>query len=134
MRLTKFFGWMLPLVLVWTASAADGQTTIGVAPSDGLTMLVKRFSVPTGTTIVGAQFQNNDPRTIFPEVMLVRGVAAAISEGTVVTRVTNVSETTPGTVTLAWPQAMQVSQSDNYYLAVRMPAGSGKQGPGNGPA
>lgn len=134
MRFGKFsLGATVPLVLASMASAAVDQT-VGVAPSDGMTMLVKRFSVAKGTVIVGAQFQNNDPRTIFPEVVLVRGVASAMSEGTVAARVSNVSETATGIVSVTWSRPIQAAQSEDYYLGVRMPAGARKQGPGNGPA
>src|SRR5262245_34970388 len=123
MRHGRFFGALFILLLAPVAVAGMEQTTIGVAPSDGLSMLVKRFSVATGTTIVGAECQNNDSRTIFPEVLLVRGVGDAISQGTVVARVANASETAAGVVTISWPQAIQTVQNENYYLAVRMPAG-----------
>src|SRR5262249_6885173 len=68
------------------------------------------------------------------EVLLVRGVGDAISQGTVVARVANASETAAGVVTISWPQAIQTVQNENYYLAVRMPAGAGKRGAGNGAA
>src|SRR5437867_1645516 len=104
MRFDKFsVAAMALLVLASMASAAVNQT-VGVAPSDGLTMLVKRFPVAKGTVILGAQFQNNDPRTIFPEVVLVRGVTSAMSEGTVVARVSDVSETAAGIVSVTWSQ------------------------------
>jgi hypothetical protein len=97
-------------------------------------MLVKRFPVAAGTTILGAAFKNNDPRTVFPEVLLVRGVMDALSEGTTVARATNVSETASGTVSVTWSQPVRATQSEDYYIGVRMPAGPGKQGRGDGPA
>jgi hypothetical protein len=95
-------------------------------------MFVKEFAVPAGTTIFGAQFENNDASTIFPEVLLVRGPASGISGGTVVTSATNIRESALGNVTIAWSTPIVVSTDATYYLGVCPPAGSVRQGTGMG--
>ena len=125
------------LALLVSAGAEIGSAAsrmVGVVPSDGIAMFVKSFPVSAGTTILGAEFENNDPRTIFPEVVLLRGVSSAIVDGAVVARATNVGETAPGRVQVLWSAPVQVGSADVYYVGVRIPQGSCKQGPGNGPA
>ena len=106
--------------------------TIGIRPCDGTTMVVKQFSVPAGTSINGVEFQNNDDRTVFPEVTLVRGVATALSQGTVVARESDIREASNGWVRVTWTTVATTSP-ETYAVAVRFPAGAGKQGAGSGP-
>lgn len=106
---------------------------VGVRPADGVAMLVKSFPVAGGTTILGARFRNNDSRTVFPEVLLVHGLATSIGEGMILARVTDVSESSAGLAQVTWPQPVVADGSGDYLVAVRMPAGKEKQGPGNGP-
>ena len=124
------------LAIVIAAGADAGLAAdrmVGIVPSDGTNMLVKAFAVPAGTTILGAQFENNDPSTTFPEVVLVRGPASALSAGAVVAPVNNVRETALGSVTLTWPAPVSVFEPTTFYLGVCPPAGSVRQGPGVGP-
>jgi len=107
--------------------------TVGLDPCDGQTMFVKEFEVSAGTTITGATFQNNDPRTVFPEVVLVRGDGAALSEGTSLEQVVDVRETADGWVHVTWSSAVTVAEAGTYRVGVRFPEGPGKQGDGNGP-
>jgi len=128
---------VLQVALVGMLGALPASATslmVGLQPSNGVTMLVKRFPVAARTTILGAQFQNNDARTVFPEVLLVRGASRSVGEGTVLARVTNVGESAAGIVQVTWPQPIVADASEDYFVAVRIPAGTGKQGPGNGPA
>jgi hypothetical protein len=114
-------------------TAGASERMLGIVPSDGSTMFAKRFSVAAGTMIAGAQFRNNDARTVFPEVALVSGVSTAIAEGQVVARVRNVSEAAGGMVNVLWDEPFRTVQGGDYFLLVHIPAGSGKQGSGNGP-
>ncbi len=117
--------------------ATGGQATdrmLGLVPSDGVAMLVNQFSVRAGTTITGAQFANNDRATLFPSVVLLRGSLGSVSEGTVIASVANVQESSGGGVTVLWPTPVVVSEAGTYYVAVRIPAGPGKQAIGRGPA
>lgn len=136
MSYTRFFASVVLALAVHpgaeTASAATRM--VGVVPSDGVAMLVKSFSVSAGTTILGVEFENNDPRTTFPDVVLVRGASSAIADGMLAARTTEVSETASGWVRVLWSQPVQVVTADVYYVGVRIPEGPGKQGPGNGPA
>jgi len=129
---TIFCGAMLAITAGAACSPA-AELLVGVQPSDGVTMLAKRFSVAAGTTILGAEFRNNDARVVFPEIILVRNVTGAIGEGTVVARVTNASEVAGGSVQVTWSQPV-VAEAGDYFVAVKLPAGDGKQGAGNGPA
>jgi len=126
------------LALIGSASQTASAATkmVGVVPSDGVAMFVKRFSVEAGTTILGVEFSNNDARTVFPAVLLVRGVSTALQEGEIVARVADVRETAvaPGLVRVVWPRPIEVTQAEEYFVAVRIPSGPGKTGPGNGPA
>jgi hypothetical protein len=96
-------------------------------------MMVKAFWVPAGQTITGVEFQNNDARTVFPEVMLVRGLSTAVGQGTVERRAADVTETSPGVVHVTWSPAVEATDETPYYVCVRFPAGPGKQGAGVGP-
>jgi len=109
-----------------------GAATVGISPCDGETMFVKQFSVLAGATITGVEFQNNDAETVFPEVVLVRGGGASLSEGTEVRSATNVSETASGLVQVTW-SPLVASEAGTYRVGVRFPAGPGKEGPGDGP-
>lgn len=122
----------LGVLALWPqAPAAAG--TVGLNPCDGLTMFVKEFVVPAGTTIAGVAFQNNDARTVFPEVVLVRGDCAVLSQGTTVARAEDVRETADGWVQGTWATAVSVTEDGTFRVGVRFPEGAGKQGDGNGP-
>jgi len=124
------------VLLVSTALPADHSSAasrmVGVEPSDGVAMLVKRFSVASGATIVGVQFESNDPRTVFPEVLLVRGATSTLDEGTVVASRADVSGA--GVVEVLWTTPVQVTGKTDFLVGIRIPAGPGKRGLGNGPA
>lgn len=114
------------------ANALD--STIGLNPSDGVNMFVKAFAVSAGTTITGTQFTSNDPETVFPTVVLVRGGTSSLSTGTTVRTATNAGETSSGVVTVTWSSFVTVSESGTYYVGIAPPSGAGKQGAGDGPA
>ena len=122
------------LVGLWTGSGDAAELLLGVSPADGMSMFVKQFSLSAGATIEGIEFRNNDPQTVFPEVLLIRDVVDAVNEGTVVARAANVRETSPGQVRVLWSQPVRVSEPGTYWAAVRMPAGQRKDALGNGPA
>lgn len=129
---TQIVGLAIVAVLVSTAGAADRM--LGVVPSDGTTMLVKAFAVAAGTVITGAQFENNDPASVFPEAQLIRGPVTALNDGEVVASATNLQEVAGGLVSLTWPSAVTVTEAGTYYVGLCMPNGAVKQGPGQGPA
>lgn len=120
-------------VAVSAGTGAAANRMVGVVPSNGTNMLVKAFDIGSETTIRGARFDNNDPATVFPEVLLVWGPVSAISEGTVVASASNVHETSLGVVEVTWTTTISASPG-TYYLAICPPAGAGKQGAGVGPA
>lgn len=109
-------------------SGAGADRMVSVLPRDGVTRLVKEFSVGAGTTITGAQFESDGAATVFPFVELVRGPMDAISEVAVAASVANVVATTSGIVSITWSQPVAVTTSGTYYVAVCMPAGPGKLG------
>jgi hypothetical protein len=106
---------------------------VGLVPTDGATMLIKRFSVATGTTITGVRLENNDAATTFPEVALVRGPLASVAGGAVVASASNVQPMS-GLATVIWPSPVSVVQAGTYYVAVRFPSASGRHSAGRGPA
>lgn len=109
-------------------------TTIGLQPCDGVNKFVKSFHVVNGATITGARFTNNDNRTVFPSVALLRGGTSSLSEGTVLRAATNVTETSTGVVSVTWSSPVSVSEAGTYCIAITPPEGTGKQGAGSGPA
>lgn len=113
------------------AAAADRM--VGVVPTNGATVLAKQFSVAAGTTITGVRFENNDGRTTYPEITLVRGPLTKLDDGTMVARASDV-QPGAGVVSVLWPTVVTAAQAGTYYVAVRFPAGPGKQGTGLGPA
>jgi hypothetical protein len=123
---------LLTLVL-GSAAAVHADCLVGLNPCDGTTMMVKAFTAAEGQVIAGVEFRNNDARTVFPEVILVRGAATAVSQGTVVRRATDVSETAGGMVQVAWSPSYVAEAAETYLVCVRFPAGPGKQGGGVGP-
>lgn len=129
----RLIGVLAPGVLaLWPHSSAVAGT-VGIDPCDGLTMFVKEFSVAAGTTITGVAFQNNDSRTVFPEVVLVHGDGAALSDGTSLAQATDVGETAEGWVRVTWRSGVEVTEAGTYRVGVRFPEGPGKLGDGNGP-
>jgi hypothetical protein len=97
-------------------------------------MLVKSFAVDAGTTIMGVRFENNDPATVFPEVVLLRGPLEALGEETALASAANVRETSGGVVAVTWTTPVVTGEAGTYYVGVCPPAGPGKQGLGVGPA
>lgn len=124
LALSVFALWPLP-------RAAAG--TVGLNPCDGLTMFVKEFQVSAGTTITGVAFENNDARTVFPQVVFVRGDGGTLSAGTTVAQAEDLQETADGWVRVTWTSAVSVTEDGTFRVGVRFPEGSGKQGDGNGP-
>jgi hypothetical protein len=107
---------------------------VGIVPSDGVAMLVKSFAVEAGTTITGVAFENNDPGTVFPEVVLLRGPLVTVAAGTVLSWAADVRETEAGMVVVRWATPVAADEPGTYYVGVCPPAGRGMQGPGVGPA
>jgi flagellar hook capping protein FlgD len=112
--------------------AAAAERIVSIVPSDGIAMLVKRVSAPAGTTISGVTFGNNDPRTVFPEVLLLQDVTDAVGAGSIRARATDVTGGDVGGVTVTWAEPI-TSDGRDYFVAVRFPNGPGRQGIGNGP-
>jgi len=128
--------WLFVTVVTCAAAgaASAAERFVGLVPSDGVGMFVKSFEVPAGTTIDGVEFASNDPATVFPEVTLVRGGLRALSEGDVVGSIMNVAAASSGLSISSWPSPVQVNVAGTYYVAIRVPAGPGKQRRGVGPA
>lgn len=120
-------------VCLSSAPLRASQRMVGLVPTDGEAKLVKRFLVPAGTVVLGASFANNDCNTVFPEVALVWGAVSALSEGDVVASATGVQEVALGEVNVLWSEPIRTTQVSEYLVAVRLPAGYGRQGPGVGP-
>ena len=131
----KWLRWLaLTCGIAFATGAGAVDRMVGLAPSDGVAMFAKRFTVEPGTIILGAQFANNDPTTRFPAVVLVRGGVSRLSEGPVVATVTDVQGTSGGTISVTWPAPITVFETESYFVGVRPPRGPGKQGVGRGPA
>lgn len=123
--------WSCVCILASVVLAADRM--VGVVPTDGASILAKRFSVAAGTMITGVRFENNDGRTTYPEITLVRGSLTRLDEGTLVASAGHV-QPGAGVVSVLWPTAVTAAETGTFYVAVRFPAGPGKQGAGQGPA
>jgi len=121
------------IVIFMGAESEATELLVGLNPPDGATALAKRFHVTAGTTVVGATIGNNDPRTVFPEVLLVRSAGRTLSEGVVVASATIVEESSPGQSAVIW-DPISVTEDGDYLVVVRFPRGSRKQGPGDGAA
>lgn len=55
--------------------------------------------------------RGHDARTVFPELVLVRGGGAALSEGTPLAQATDVRETAGGCVLVSWRSALVVTEA-----------------------
>lgn len=120
-------------VVLW-ASIADAATRmLGVNPADGVAMFVKKFTLGVGTTVLGAQFESNDPQTVFPKVQLIRDGAGRLSDGVIVAERTSVSGAEQGVVSFNWTAPVVIAETGDYYLAIGIPAGPGKERLGVGP-
>jgi len=116
------------------STTGHAQRMLGVTPSDGEVMLLKAFTVPTGTEILGAQFTNNDPNTVFPEVILFGGKLSSLVSGDVFASISNIQEDAGGVAKALWEQPIQVTTEELFYVGIRFPAGPGKLGLGTGAA
>src|SRR5438309_930812 len=63
------------LVLLAASTSTNAVQVDGIigAVSNGGSYFVKRFSVPAGSVIVGAELVSNDLQTVFPKVALFEG-------------------------------------------------------------
>ena len=138
MRSTLFERSLVTLLLgsaVLASAAAAVDRMVGLVPSNGVAMFVKVFTVSEGTVITGMQFTSNDPTTVFPSVVLVRGpVGSGLAGGTTVASAANVQEASGSLVTVTWSSAISVTETGTYYVGVCPPSGAGKQSVGHGPA
>lgn len=131
----KLFLALAPALLLTLASAQDASATnevVGLVSSQTGAALVKQFRVAAGSVIIGAQFINNDDRSTFPKVTLLRGPAARISEATVLAEFTNVRAASAHRVTLVVPPVAVVT-SEDLYLVVSFPPSDGVRGASDGP-
>ncbi len=123
---------------VLLGASSPGRATVvdrvvgAVAPNGGA-QLVKRFSVPAGSVIVGIEFMSNDLRTVFPKVALLQGTLERTSEAAALAEVQNVRPGLRHRVQVAVP-AVTVSKSQDLYVAVTLPASDGVEAVTNGPA
>jgi hypothetical protein len=79
--------------------------------------MVKRFAVPSGSVIVGIEIKNNDDRTLFPRIALVRGAVTRLSEGSVLAEGTDVAATGRHRVRLVFAPVV-IQEPQNLYVAV----------------
>lgn len=112
------------------AFAATNQV-VGLVSSEPGAALVKRFRVPAGTVVTGIEFVNNDDRSEFPKVALLRGPATRLSEAAVLAQVTNVRTTSPHRVRVS-VSATALESAADLYVAVTFPASDGVRGTGDG--
>jgi hypothetical protein len=119
----------LMAILALIASSASGsERLVRIVPNEGQAMIVKAFTVSSGSTIVGAEFTTDGTTTVFPAVSLLRGPAASVHAATLVATVENVSSGSGTTVSVTWPSAIEVSESGTYFVVVHMPASAVRVG------
>lgn len=124
--LTLMSALLLAALIAGQGAAADRM--VGVRPADGTAKFVKVFEVQSGTTIRGVAFESNGDFETFSSVALLTGAIHSLAEATVVTSVSNVEDTGPGTVSVTWTSPIEVSETTDYYVAIQPPASSGKIG------
>jgi hypothetical protein len=108
------------------------ERMVGIRPGDGMAMLVKQLTVRPGTEIQGVEFDNNDARSVYPELVLAEGVGTSFQEGRVLGRAQNVSGGADGKVRVTFNPPV-VTSSGECFLGVRFPDGGRREGAGNGP-
>jgi hypothetical protein len=114
-----------------TAAAVQVDQFVG-ATSSGGAYFVKRFSVPAGSVIVGAELVTNDLRTSFPRVKLLLGNGRRLGSLTQRAELVDVQATTRHVVQATF-SAVQVDQPQNVYVAVGLPSNTGVRSVGDGP-
>ena len=105
---------------------------VGIWPSDGVAMLVKHLAVAPGTEIQGVEFENNDMRTVFPEVVVAEDVRTSFGDGRVLGSARNAVGGSDGLVRVTFNPPI-VTASGDCFVGVRFPNGGRRQGVGNGP-
>src|SRR5207249_4860178 len=100
--------------------------------SSGGSYLVKRFSVPAGSVVVGAELVTNDLRTVFPKVMLLYGQGGTLGSLHKSAEIGNVRAVSKHVLQVAFP-ALNVDQRRDMYVAVGLPANTGARTVGDGP-
>lgn len=111
--------------------AGATNRVVGLVSSEPGAALVKRFHVPAGFVVTGIEFVNNDDRSEFPKVVLLRGPAVRLSEATVVAEVTSVRASARHLVRVSVPPTL-VESTEDLYVAVSFPASTGVRGVGDG--
>lgn len=124
---------LLASLTALSAGAATASTRlVSIVPADGTAMFVKRFHPPPGVRLTGASFEVDDLNVTYPEVLLVRGrEGGALRSGVVVGRVEDVRSA--GIAAIDWPER-PIATGESYYVAIRLPAGADRLGPGSGAA
>lgn len=102
------------------------------ATSSGGSYLVKRFSVPAGSVVVGAELVTNDLRTAFPNVLLLKGQGRALGNFHRSAEIRNVRAVSRHVLQVAFP-ALIVDQQQDVYVAVGLPPNTGARSVGDGP-
>ena len=105
-------------------SAGDPNMITGLISPSGDACLVKRFTVPAGAAIVGIEFLNNDDRTEFPTITLLRGPATRLADAVLITEATGVRATSRHRVRVSVPR-VRAEGSEVFYVAVRFPPNNG---------
>jgi hypothetical protein len=112
---------LIAILALIASSASGSERLVRILPNEGQAMIVKAFTVSSGSTIVGAEFATDGTTTVFPAVSLLRGPAASVHEATLVATVENVSSGSGTTVSVTWPSAIEVTESGTYFVVVHMP-------------
>jgi len=102
------------------------------ATSSGGSCFVKRFSVPAGTVVVGAELVSNDPGEVFPRVMLLEGQGTTLRELRRIGEVRNVRAVNRHVLQVVLP-AVTIDGPRDLYVAVTLPASAGISAVGEGP-
>jgi hypothetical protein len=114
----------------WTGASA-GNRIIGAVAPEGGAYLVKRFDVPAGAAVTGVEFTANDARTVFPQVLVLRGPLQRLAEGKVLAEAAAVRSDAEMQVTLSWTR-VEMNSGGELYVAVELPASAGIDAAGRG--
>ncbi len=121
--------WLFCALIVQQVAGAN--QVAGLVASEPAAALVKRFSVPAGSVILGVEFVNNDDRTVFPKVAIFSGPATRLSEATMLAEGTNVRSSSPHRVRMT-VSPLAVETARDLFVAVTFPASSGVRGASDG--
>lgn len=114
-----------------SANAVRVDRVVGATTSGG-SYLVKRFSVPTGAVVVGAEVVTNDLRTTFPRILLLEGSGKKLGNLRIAAELRNVHPIGRHVLQVAFP-ALNIEEPRDLYVAVGLPTSNGVRSVGDGP-